>query len=246
MKNSLVILTGVSALAAGVAGGYFYAQHTLASDFEERLNEETAKLREKYYNIGVEREDDVKAREVSLRETQEYLEDLTGYLETKYDVGDIYAEIPKEVHASFTNYNKLTNSYSNRSPKEKLTENQDEDVNDDEPVELQVTDEEVSPVDFELPDDEYQEAPYFINDQMFLDNEYEYDQSSMTYFIQDELLLDDHDHIFDQERHMSEVNKLLKMIPLDGPDLYFIRHNAKKIELEIVIVKSSFEEVNGG
>ena len=66
MNKPVIFLAGLALAGAGAAGGYFYAKKQLHDEYEQRLNDETEKLREKYYKICVDREDDVNARLVEL------------------------------------------------------------------------------------------------------------------------------------------------------------------------------------
>lgn len=239
--DAFVLAAGAVGLAGGICAGYFYAKHKLQEDFDERLNEENERLRQKYYNIGVDREDDVKAREVSLKETQEYLEDLTSYLEKKFDVKNIYDEIPTEVHRSFTNYNKLAGSYSDPEAASEEAEDVKENIVK-EHKEVNMRD--IDPIIAQLPEDEMTPEPYFISEQMFWDNQFDYDQTTVTYYPVDGFLQDDHDDFLNNETEL--FGDLLKTLDRDTcEDIYWVRNNRRKTEFEVVISKTSYAEVVG-
>ena len=254
MNKPVIFLAGLALAGAGAAVGYFYAKKQLHDEYEQRLNDETEKLREKYYKIGVDREDDVKARLVELQETKEYLEDMITFVKKNHNIGDIYEDMaifqannepPEDVDVDeYIPYEKISKEEQTcqdedpkgpwkRSPKEEKLDEEREEV-----------EEEVNDILANLPDDEEQDEPYFITDQMFFDNVYDNDQTSVSYFPVDNLVVDDHDSILDNTDFL--FGDLLDSLDRDHEDVYYIRNNGRKLDIEVVIVKSSFEEVVGG
>lgn len=254
MNKPVIFLAGLCLAGAGAAGGYFYAKKQLHDEYEERLNDETEKLREKYYKIGVDREDDVKARMVELQETKEYLEDMITFVKKRHNIGDIYEDMSifranneEPEHTDIDEY----------IPYEKISK-EDKDCQDEAPngpwkksavaekleEERKEVEEEVDDIIANLPDDEEQDEPYFITDQMFFDNVYDNDQTSVSYFPVDDLVVDDHDSILDNTDFL--FGDLLDSLDRDHEDVYYIRNNGRKLDIEVLIVKSSFEEVVGG
>lgn len=255
MNKPVIFLAGLALAGAGAAGGYFYAKKQLHDEYEQRLNDETEKLREKYYKIGVDREDDVKARLVELRETKEYLEDMITFVKKNHNIGDIYEDMaiyrannepPEESLASeYIPYEQIAKEYNTcqdgEKPKDPRKRSPEEEKLDEEREEVE---EEVDDIIANLPDDEEQDEPYFITEQMFFDNVYDNDQTSVSYFPVDNLVVDDHDSILDNTDFL--FGDLLDSLDRDHEDVYYIRNNGRKLDIEVVIVKSSFEEVVGG
>src|SRR5699024_732307 len=184
MNSTVAVLaTGLLSLTAGALGGYFFAKHQLTEKFEEDLSAKSAELRNKYYDIGVDRETDVKDRLNDIKESQEYLNDLTTYIQNKYDIDDVYEEIRKDEskkpekveqfvqYKNYVEYHKLAGSYSGSVAGSKESEAVEEDGNND-IQEEPVKEEEVNEVDFEYPEDQYQKAPYFIPQDAFMANEF--------------------------------------------------------------------------
>ena len=249
MNKPVIFLAGLCLAGAGAAGGYFYAKKQLHDEYEERLNDETEKLREKYYNIGVDREDDVKARLVELQETKEYLEDMITFVKKRHNIGDIYEDMaifranneePEDSAIDeYIPYEKIAKE--DKKPKGPWKRSPVEEKLDEEREEVE---EEVNDIIANLPDDEEQDEPYFITDQMFFDNVYDNDQTSVSYFPVDNLVVDDHDSILDNTDFL--FGGLLDSLDRDHEDVYYIRNNGRKLDIEVIIVKSSFEEVVGG
>lgn len=249
MNKPVIFLAGLCLAGAGAAGGYFYAKKQLHDEYEERLNDETEKLREKYYNIGVDREDDVKARLVELQETKEYLEDMITFVKKRHNIGDIYEDMaifranneePEDSDIDeYIPYEKIAKE--DQKPKGPWKRSPVEEKLDEEREEVE---EEVNDIIANLPDDEEQDDPYFITEQMFFDNVYDNEQTSVSYFPVDKLVVDDHDSILDNTDFL--FGDLLDCLDRDHDDVYYIRNNGKKLDIEVIIVKSSFEEVVGG
>lgn len=255
MNKAVIFLAGLALAGAGAAGGYFYAKKQLHDEYEQRLNDETEKLREKYYKIGVEREDDVKARLVELRETKEYLEDMITFVKKRHDIGDIYEDM-----AIFRANNEEPEGadIDEYIPYEKIAKEDKTCQDDEEPKgpwkrsrvaekldkEREEVEEEVDDIIANLPDDEEQDEPYFITERMFCDNVYGNEQTSVSYFPVDNLVVDDHDSILDNTDFL--FGDLLDSLDRDHEDVYYIRNNGRKLDIEVLIVKSSFEEVVGG
>lgn len=249
MNKPVIFLAGLCLAGAGAAGGYFYAKKQLHDEYEERLNDETEKLREKYYRIGVDREDDVKARLVELQETKEYLEDMITFVKKRHNIGDIYEDMaifranneePEDSDIDeYIPYEKIAKE--DKKPKGPWKRSPVEEKLDEEREEVE---EEVNDIIANLPDDEEQDEPYFITDQMFFDNVYDNDQTSVSYFPVDNLVVDDHDSILDNTDFL--FGDLLDSLDRNHEDVYYIRNNGRKLDIEVIIVKSSFEEVVGG
>lgn len=254
MNSTVAVLaTGLLSLTAGALGGYFFAKHQLTEKFEEDLSAKSAELRNKYYDIGVDRETDVKDRLNDVKESQEYLNDLTTYIQNKYGIDDVYEEIRKDEskkpekveqfvqYKNYVEYHKLAGSYSgsvaDSEESEAVVEDGEDDIQD-EPVK----EEEVNEVDFEYPEDQYQKAPYFIPQDAFMANEFDYEQTTMEYFLEDNILLDEQDHVFDEPEFI--FGNLLKGLTKDSDTLYFVRNNGIEMEIELHVNMTSLRDVD--
>lgn len=256
MNSTVAVLaTGLLSLTAGSLGGYFFAKHRLTEKFEEDLSVKSSELRDKYYDIGVERETDVKDRLNDIKEAQEYLDDLTTYIQKKYDIDDVYEEIRKDKansdepekvekfskYFNYIEYHKLAGSYSEPVADSQESEAVEEDGEDDISEELK-DDEEVNEVDFDYPEDEHQIEPYFIPQDAFMANEYDYEQTTMEYFLEDNILLDEQDHVFDEQSFI--FGNLLEGLTKDSDTLYFVRNNKIEMEIELHVNMTSLRDVD--
>lgn len=89
--------------------------------------------------------------------------------------------------------------------------------------------------------EEDQPEPYFINDDIFWYNEKHYSQLTMTYFLEDEVLIDDGSNMLDPRE--CGLYDILQRIPTKNyPDVVYIRHNAHEQEIELVIDPMSFHD----
>lgn len=233
--------------ALGFAGGYFYAHYKLDADYEKNLNEEISALREKYYKIGKDREDDVLEREVTLRETQEYLNDMTDAVKRKFGIDNPYEDLRVPNEDERFNYNKIREKYQTDTDDVEDVEDVDQHDHDIFEEDIQDLDEEVDDemddIIANLPDDEEQKEPYFITERMFYENIYRNEQCCVSYFAKDDFVLDERDDMLDNTDKL--FGDLLSKIDADGEDLYYIRNNGMKLDIEVEVIKSSYEEVAG-
>lgn len=240
MINSTAISAVVLLSSAlGFAGGYFYAHYKLDADYEKNFNQEISALREKYYKVGKDREDDVLEREVTLRETQEYLNDVTDAVKRKFGIDNPYDDLHVPNADERINYNKIRETYQTDTDEGEDVEDVEQDIQDhDEEV-----DDEMDDIIANLPDDEEQKEPYFITERMFYENIYRNEQCCVSYFAKDDFVLDERDDMLDNTDKL--FGDLLSKIDADGEDLYYIRNNGMKLDIEVEVIKSSYEEVTG-
>ena len=254
MINSTAISAVVLLSSAlGFAGGYFYAHYKLDADYEKNFNQEISALREKYYKVGKDREDDVLEREVTLRETQEYLNDVTDAVKRKYGIDNPYEDLHVPNEDERINYNKIREKYQTDTDDGKGLENVEQDTQDHDIVEQDTQDhdeevddemdDEMDDIIANLPDDEEQKEPYFITERMFYENIYRNEQCCVSYFAKDDFVLDERDDMLDNTDKL--FGDLLSKIDADGEDLYYIRNNGMKLDIEVEVIKSSYEEVTG-
>lgn len=183
--NKTIVIAGgtaVVSLAAGAAGGYFFAKNKLGKAFDKRVDEEVENTK-KYYSIllmeaknqkpslddlledGEEEDEDleeddgeVSEEEVALAETAaRALVDYQGY-------ADVQKATPPVKNNVFDKKPKLPP----RDPSGKFLPRQGQD---------------------NTPQDEQVPAPYIITQQEFYENEPGFDQENYRYYIEDETLL---------------------------------------------------------
>ena len=179
---------------------------------------------------------------------------MITFVKKRHNIGDIYEDMsifranneePEDADVDeYIPYEKIAKEEAcqdGEKPEDPRKRSPEEEKLDEEREEVE---EEVDDIIANLPDDEEQDEPYFITEQMFFDNVYDNDQTSVSYFPVDNLVVDDHDSILDNTDFL--FGDLLDSLDRDHEDVYYIRNNGRKLDVEVVIVKSSFEEVVGG
>lgn len=88
------------------------------------------------------------------------------------------------------------------------------------------------------------QTPYLIEPEVFLENDPEYDQESLLYFVNDDTLVSaaDPNEVIDNVR-VGEVN--LSCFPDEEPSLIFVRHDGFEIDYQITRTKQSLTSFMG-
>jgi len=93
---------------------------------------------------------------------------------------------------------------------------------------------------------ESKDHPYIINEAEFMENETGYEQMTLTWFSEDETLVDDGEQIFENLDMKVGRENLNKFGEQEDPSCMYVRNDITRIEYEIVLDERSFAEVVAG
>lgn len=213
-KSPLMFVAGLTlGLATGVAGGYKWASRKLGAEFDQRLEEETAKYKTFYTNVDNKKK----------------------YATPQDAVVDLIAKDPQAA-AALTNYQGGEKvAYHNIENKE-----DEEEPLIDIPV-VEVVEKNIFNVQVD-PD-----KPYIISQEMFMEGEKDYSQTSLTWYEQDNIVSDERDDVLDDaELAIGEDFKVSFGTASSDENVVHVRNDKLGIDFEISKNASSFgEEVLG-
>lgn len=218
------IATGVAGLLVGFAGGYILSEKRNVAKYRKLADDEINTMREKYRGYREDLSDKVRDERRVLQEEQDYLVSTAKLIKRKYGVEDVYKDL-----------NDLEEPSEEEEYKEIVSDYQSED-NVEEEAGVYVPADKLSELGHV---DEDQKKPYFIDEEVFSLNEKHYTQSMLTYFINDNLLLDELDQVINDVNGLVG-DKLVEIKLHDDIDLAYIRNNRLLLELEIVVERESF------
>lgn len=90
------------------------------------------------------------------------------------------------------------------------------------------------------------EAPYIITKEEFFNNESEYEQASLTYFENDDVLIDAQDMpVDDTDRIVGDDHLTMFGYGAEEPDVLYVRNDKMEMEFEIARNESSFSKMMG-
>ena len=92
---------------------------------------------------------------------------------------------------------------------------------------------------------EPQTEPYIIDVNGFLDDKNNYDKLTLSFYADDQTLVDEQDEVITNEIQLIGDDDLFINFGsnlLDNPDVMYIRNNKMLADLEIICVHSSFED----
>lgn len=218
--------TAVLALAAGATGGYFYAKDKLGKEFDERLSAEVASAKKFYSKLHKRDEHDMP----SIVETDDMLpvereaaQAMHRYQGAVVEEEPIYETVKTHDGEEITEEieisenNVFENNSMNLEDYETLIENRDRD------------------------------SPYVITLAEHLNNDPEYNQSTLTYFLKDGILVDDRDDIVeDPDAIVGEDNLVLFGHFSGDPKTVYVRNDTIQHDFEIVRHEDSYAFVVHG
>ena len=273
MVDKITVIAGLIGLASGAVGGYFggvkRTTDKIEAEYARKADEEINEIRTKYRKAEQERKEVHEKTQTALREAREQFNILCEEIKKKFDVDMPWEEVP----ADKIDYSKIAPAYPKESgstkvetkeePKPKKEkkkpvtyipnrENVSPHLNDESLAKLREMKEELESEGYVLKEDgdseltvenENQPEPYLINEETFFLNEKDYEQITVTYFINDGIVTDDSDHIISNSTNL--FGNALNRIPADEGDVYYIRNNSMETEIEVVLEKESFGDVIG-
>lgn len=244
VKNNPVVLAAVGAVgvALGVAGGYFAAKKVLRSNYEDLAQKEISEARKFYANVYKTNEDgtpktpqevlserhgaEAAAEAVRTYQGQQAAERLVGDGELDYDEQD-EAQIRKI---------ESDRIQSKSVPADRVEESETRNVFRDD--------------NFDLDEEKKyrtKEEPYIITHDEYYAGDLEYENSTLTYYEQDDTLTDE------QDKPIREIDKMIGEDHLirfghgsRDRNIVYIRNDRLGTDFEVVKSTGSYvEEVLG-
>lgn len=252
-NDSRVVASAASALsfAAGGTLAYFVTKKIVETKYT-RIAEEEIQEAKKYYGDIHEKQREYNPEElIEELKKQDGESDLERQLEAKYAVGDdqriAYEKIAKDYQPEVVpDYDKL----------EEETEVVEEEVRDESgrvvSRNIFVTDKstwgEGDEWDQELEDSKrLRGQPYMITQEQFLTNNLEHDQTTVTYYEEDEVLADERDSPINDKERTVGVEHLEKFGYGSGDNhIAYVRNESMEMDFEITHSEGSYtQEVLG-
>lgn len=222
MNNKIYLITGgisVASLAAGAAGGYFFAKRKFAGELETIVAREVNETK-KYYSVLL-----MEARD----KPDDPADVITKDIHDDDDGGQAEAQEALENGAkeALTNYQ----GYSATGDEELVTTNIF-DNNDGGKKKLPPRDPSTGhflPKNGAKPKEA---TPYLIEPDEFLDNDLEHEQESVLYFVGDDtaVMASDYNEVVDNAR-IGAVN--LTLFPDEEPSVIYVRNEGLGMDYQV-------------
>lgn len=226
-KVQIAVAAGLFGLAVGSIGGYIVGDRRNAEKYREISDEEIRVMREKYRGYREDLADKVSDERRILQEEQEYLAATSELIQKKYKVENVYSDLRAldEDQTEEDLYEELVTDYN---PEDEVEEETGVYIPGDPLSQLGEV-------------DENRKEPYFIDEEVYSLNEKHYTHAMVTYFINDNLLIDETDQVIHDVEGL--FGKTLPELQLHNDiDLAYIRNNRIQLEIELVIERESFQD----
>lgn len=214
MKQGHLVLGGsvVAALVTGAAAGYFFAKKQLETRYEALMAQEVETTKEFY-------------RRLYKKDGFETAEEAARTLGISDDSDEVVDETAVVVAAA------ALKSYQGVPPSEQVakvvnifrrTEQGDEEV--DEP---------------ETMDD--QDVPFIISQKVFMQNDPEHTQCTVTWFELDKVLIDEREDRLDDYDNMVGANNLERFgHKSNDPNVVYVRNDSLQMDFEILLSRGKY------
>jgi hypothetical protein len=217
MKNPRLIVTvaGVTSFGVGLVVGYKVAEKRLGDRFEQRLEDETADMREFYTNVKQKYNSPEEAAKALIPKTEKEPED-------------------PRVNPQKVNYNKIVKQ-------EQYTSDGLDEFAEDNPEACEIDEKPVHRNVFE--DNQPPGVPRIITQDDFMANETGYEQTTLTYYLKGNVLTDQHDEVIDNAEEV--IGPLAAHNFGEGssdPNTVHVRNDKIQMEFEVVKSERSYEE----
>lgn len=236
-KNNIPLLVAV--FVAGVAGGaglgYFIAAKKLGREFDQRLEEEIQETRDFYSRVHKTGDDG------AVLTPAEVLKQRHGADEAASALRKYQGEVDEQDEAQLRKIEERAAVAANEISANVISE---------EKVEVKTETRNV----FVDPNFDYEEElkyrtkdkPYVITHDEFFEGEGDYDNNSLTYYEQDDTLVDERDHpVDDMENIIGEDNLVRFGHGSKDRNIVYVRNDKLEIDYEIVKSPGSFLEALG-
>lgn len=255
VKNNPIVLAavGVAGLVAGAAGGYFVAYKRLSSKFEEDLAYEIDATR-RFYSRANKVGDD--GEPLTPMDVAEEAGIAVRRYQGRVDEGPVHETIeeakeaqggPSDDAMDETQIQRLERALRERGvePAE-VKEISGDYVTYEAPPEKNVFED--SSFDLEIEKElRTPEEPYIVTHDEFFENEFEFDQSKLTYFDEDGVLVDEHSNPLEEYESLVGGDHLLRFgSGSNDRNTVYVRNEKVEVEWEIVRSTGSYvKEVLG-
>jgi hypothetical protein len=248
------VIKNVLYLASGVAIGYFLAYRQLEKSFDERLYREVddarifyrteakRKTAENYVSDPEFFEQAVRAAEaLKVYEGVTIQEPVTEEEEPPAEEGDKDDPIDVDQWAQWSN----TLVEEPEKPKPPVSILSDETTGAVNYNAISTTSKD------KVIAEELDSGVEVIEKQPFIDGDSGFDQTTVTYFVGDDMLANDHDQVISLEARElflgSDIFNLLKADPeaRGGEDVVYVRNSQRKREFEIIVNSDSYSNIVG-
>ena len=219
-KTQVGVLSATFGAMAGAAGGYIFAAKKLESFYKERADEDIAEMKD-HYARRYKRDD--YADPVDLVKTVEWIEKSVDT--------DIQDEPETEV-----------DEYESKIKEEGYSDSKVEAVVENVFEKYASSDDDSWDWDTEMQRRESTDI-YIITDEEFLNNESGYEQSSLSYFVEDDVLCDERDQLVNNVEELVGAENLNRFgHGTKEPHCVYIRNDRLDIEVEIVQNQGKYSE----
>lgn len=245
MNKTILIAggVGVASLAVGGVSGYFLAKKKFDAALDDQIAQETEAVK-KYYR-GIVASLRTTIEEMSTEEHQKIVEE-TPEEETEDDV-PIDPEVEAAGRRALVNYQGfakpsldavVSNIFDKDSTARKPRPPRD-------PESGRFT--KAAPETTETRDENgVEQTPYIITHEQFLENELDFDQENLKYFLKDQTLIQVYDNETVDIARVGEVNlTLFPQVPRDEPSIICVRNEGLQIDYEIQLTHESLTAYMG-
>lgn len=222
-KTMIAVTTGVVSLGIGGVVGYLLAEKRVSEKYAKQADEEVAKIRDRYRENYRDLKDKVSEDRRQTQEAKDYLNDTVDKVREKYDVDNVYDEVDEPPHKR-VRYDKIVED-------ENYIEGEEEE-------EFTVSDENPS---VEIPKvDPNRLEPFLVSDEDYWVNERDHSQSTLVYYINDDVLVDETDQVIADEADI--VGDSLSVFDKNRDlTVVYVRNNRLRADMEIVIDNDPYE-----
>lgn len=221
-KNVLIIgATAVVSLAAGAAGGYFFAKKQLTAKYEDLAKREIAEAKD-FYKV-LHKKDEFETPEKAaaelipvvngneFSEAADAMKVYQGEVETKTET-DVEVVVQKNIFTQIR-----TQLSENDEAWERETRNRTE------------------------------EAPYVLKQAEFMAGELEYQQVTLTYYSGDKVLVDEREDIIEDKDDLVGLFNLERFGHWSGDEkVVYLRNHVKELDLEVLLHEGKYGEIVAG
>lgn len=231
-KTMIAVTTGVVSLGIGGVVGYLLAEKRVSEKYAKQADEEVAKIRDRYRENYRDLKDKVSEDRRQTQEAKDYLNDTVDKVREKYDVDNVYDEVDTPPHKR-VRYDKIV-----EDEKYFKVEDDEESEEDEKEEEFIVNDENPS---VEIPKvDPNRSEPFLVSDEDYWVNERDHSQSTLVYYINDDVLIDETEQVIDDEADI--VGDALSVFDKNRDlTVVYVRNNRLRADMEIVIDHDPYE-----
>jgi len=241
MDKNLIKMAGLfsAGLAVGGGVGYLTTSYLIKAKYAQMATDDIAAVKEQYRLLR--KEGDLsdpttivnntyvtEKAEPAYKDTVDALGYTNAEIRDSIDYGAAFARNPEEMVARFENLNRAVEASGDESAYE----------GDDE------GDDEVDPKDGVFISQRVADAPYVISYDEFMEDEPDYRKISLTYFEEDETLIDDGETIIPDIESLVTV-KAMGMFGTGttDTDMVYIRNEKHQADFEVARDQRGFAEV---